>query len=517
MSLFKQDIPVPVGGVSQLPPEIRGPGYADDLVNTFPASAKGLGVRKGTVALASTTPVDTDSIHEAEIKPAEDERYLAIIDTNGIRVVNANTGAVSSVTLDSGVSAFLAGGRFISAAVDGDLFVASRGYSRAELVGDLSPAQSNGALVTVESGRPSALYKITLDGVSVSVRTPDDPPPAIKRPAVGININVDGEPGVSLTVFAATASLLPSHSSFHNVTVFRTNYTGTVTLSTSSSSGVNAVLASTSLASGVTETTLTISATSTADPGPHSIVVTASGSGVTSSTFTIPVTVLDSGTGDPGDGTPTVGEFTIGPVSESVDIVQGTSLPITWFVSRDTGYTAAVAAGTVSPPAGITMSQGNDGLTPNMRVYTYLGVDIAMTPGSYTFTMRFVGDGSADKFCTVTVNVSEAGLDPGFAWDEDNQDEQTTAGATTGSASFFIDWLGAFEGDITIEADWTASVSGLTIDQTTLVFGVDNHVTFSWDLEAVATTYDDYYINYKASAPGMPDKFGVFVIHHTEA
>jgi len=517
MGLFKQNLPAPIGGVSQVPAETRGPGYADDLINSI-ITALGLSPRQGTSHLSTISDVDQDSVHIAKLAPSDDEEYVAIIDRLGVQVVDTQTGNEKTVTLASGSSEFLAGGKFSSAAIDNDLFVASRGQSKAQLTGDPVPVQKNGALVTVVSGRPSALYRVTLDGISIDVRTPDDPPPPVKRPAIGLSVSTGDVPAIQTNLFPLSLTLKQATTASVQINITRNNYTGGIQLAATSPEGLTVNISSPTLGSGSSSTTMTVSAASTLAAGAYTITVIATGTNVPQSSASIVINVQDAGTGgDPGDtgGTPTPSYFNIAPIGNQVSIEQGSFGSAVWNITRQPGFTADVTAQLVTNVAGISMAVSGAG-NPDTQVFTTFTVDASVLPGSHSFSVRFVGAGSADVFGTMTVNVTSNSAPASFAFDANNESTVVAnGGLVTGSQPITIDRIGGFAGDITITGNWTGPVSGLAFDPATLVDDGSGYAVFNIDWDLTGQPSGNYQINYKASADGQPDAFGSLVIAFT--
>jgi hypothetical protein len=441
--LFKQTVPPPINGVTQAAPESRAHGYADVMDNAFPSPVQGLGVRKGTTALA--IGLGTDATHEAEYAPTDDERYLAILGTSGIRVIDLLTGASRPVTTSGDTAGFFGTGRFSSVAVGEELFVVSRGYSKGQLTGSPSAAQAPDALVTVEQGAPSALYKIVLDGIEVSVRTPDDPPPATKRPAVAVNVDAAVSQPSSGAYFTLSPGLWQKiveagYSTSAAYTVARGNgFTGTVGLSASAPVGITGTFTDTSLANGETASTLNITASPTLVAGIYSIFVTASSPGFPSASSEVRLSVTTNGGPPPPERVIEV------VITDTPTIAAGSSASVAVTLNRSEGVTSQITLSSVGLSVGsATFTPNPAGTTATMTLSVFSGT----AAGSYSFTVHgSTPDGLTDD---VTVNFTvPVGTDPAITLSA-SPSGNTVPPDSSMSTDLTLTRLNSYTGDVTL-------------------------------------------------------------------
>jgi hypothetical protein len=521
MTLFKQNVPIPVGGVSQMPPDLRGPGYADDLVNAS-VTVKGLGVRKGTQLLANAGAVDPGNTHVAEIAPAEDERYLVVLDRSGVRVVDAINGGTRPVSYGASPASFLSTGDFTSVGLGGELFVASRGYSKAQLTGPFSPEPKDGALITVETGQPSALYSITLDGITISYRSPDDPPPRVQRPVVGLAINSYSGPtptnAFGMALSPTSAYYARNALGTHTIALNRDDgYLGPVNLSAElydgTGDGLTLTFGHTTLDSSTTNnTTLSVSVAADAPYGRTVYQIRAEGDGKLEVAY---LTIHVDQAGDDGTTNPVTpsGSFTVTTGNQAVFAAQNETVPVVFSIARQNGYNSAINLASANVPMGLGVSI-NPTYINNPTAHFTVNVTPAgyLDPGTYTFSLIFTGSGVAPIIRTVTVTVDDDELD--FRWSRENTNEITLVGDTTVAHGLTLEWLYAVYRTATLSVDvgeqnlWWAMFSNASVSWPNT--GTTLMVEFASNAPAGI-----YTIPYRASSPGSPDAFGTLIIDYT--
>lgn len=180
--LIEQSFPAPVGGVSQMPPHLRGPAQVTEAVNTFPSLLEGLGVRQGTT-LVSSVPVERDpsSSHTIDWSPDTESRYWVTIGSSGIFVTDIRTGETFTPTsgqqwpeeFGSEEDTFAAyegafygsvndPNSFTSTVIGDTVYIAVKRFSRIRWNAVQSPAKAAEAIVTIVSTGPDIWHTFTV-------------------------------------------------------------------------------------------------------------------------------------------------------------------------------------------------------------------------------------------------------------------------------------------------------------------------------------------------------------------
>lgn len=210
-------------------------------------------------------------------------------------------------------------------------------------------------------------------------------------------------PQPTITVTAGTGTYATTQGQSVNVPVSITRgngYTDAVTLTTGQlPTGVTAAFAPATLGTGVTASTLTLTAAANATPGSYQVVVTASGTGVTSQTSTVNLTIGAS-------TTPSV-SVSAAPAALSVQAGQNGTSTIT--IARSGGFTGDVALAVSGAPTGTTAAVSPTSLSvPNTGSTLTLTVGANTTPGLYNLTITASGTGVANATTTVALTVTAA-------------------------------------------------------------------------------------------------------------
>lgn len=508
--LFKQSIPVPVGGVSQVAPEVRGPGYADELVNGFPSSARGLGVRQGTETLATglIAPVPHE-IHQADLSPAEDERYTAYFDSNGVRVVNAQTGQAMFVGLHPSIGPFLGTGKFSSAPYGTDLYVVSRGFSKVQTTTSPAPAQSSTVLVRVHDGKPDALYKITLGGTEVSYQTPTDPDNT-KRPAIGLVVNTGEDPENYVTVTPSNASveLQPGESTNVEFTLVRgTDFTGDVVLEVTYPSNTSVNFNQNPVPAGSSAFTASVNVGPSCPVGAYTINIVANSDGglTTGSSAFITLNVVNPDV-PPGDYVQ-VSQNSIPTINA------GDQSAILLSVLRGGGFTGPVTLATSGFPAGITAALGTTTVDQGINnTGLSLTVGSGVSPGNYTGTVTATATGVDPYAEIVTFTVAAAPSGAHITLVAASAVGSTLEG---GNVDFALTLTrgGGFFNDVTLA--FVSNPGGFTVGFTDDVLTVSPLETSTTTLTTApdpAAAYDTYAITIQATGTGIPTVLKTFYI-----
>lgn len=423
--LVTQRLPAPIGGVSQAPAELRDPSQLAEAINTFPSDTLGLGVRRGT---QTVSPLSTPSVageHAIEYAPAPGERYLFRITSAGISLIDVLTGQERTVTTTGDLAAFLAAGKFASAVVGNAAYVVSKGYSRTQWTNRLAPTQQNAVLVAVKQGAPSTQYKIVLDGVPIAVRTPDDPPPATKRPAIGLVVDASpastgntGGSSLGLAIAPLSTTVAPGGNRTISCAISRGGgFTGDVVMSlVNPAAGFTGTFTPNPALSTDTSAGLILHVDSSVPDGTYYIPIRAtdSVSGILTSTQTIQVFVVSGTPTNPGGGGSDPGGGPIDGLSLAVSgapltLQQGASgsLPVT--LGRLDGNTASVTLAGQVVPDGFSVAFGTNPLNTAATASTVTVAAAAnVIPGTYSVTIRASALGYHDVFTAFSVVVSAA-------------------------------------------------------------------------------------------------------------
>jgi hypothetical protein len=189
MSLVTQTIANLLGGVSQRPKHQRAQNQHEAQVNALTTAAKGVGKRPPTRHLARLTPTVTgwDDAFVHVINRDEDERYHVVVANGQIKVFDAVDGSEVEVIAPGGTSYLTdsAGKGFRAVTIGDNTIIVNRG-TRVRKGSTKADARTYEALLYVRQADFSTQYQVTLDGVTVAIRTPDQ-----NNPADRIGISTD--------------------------------------------------------------------------------------------------------------------------------------------------------------------------------------------------------------------------------------------------------------------------------------------------------------------------------------
>lgn len=168
-----------IQGISQQVEASRGKASAEDQVNCLNEVLDGVVSRMGTIFKARISK-DYNEPFFHEINRSSGERYLVIIESGDIKIINKATGNLSTITGD--ISAYLAHAgdarkAFQAVTVGDTTFLLNRQVSPA-MAATLSPARPNKAIGHFKTGGYKVTYTLvlTVDGVeySTAYTTPDN-------------------------------------------------------------------------------------------------------------------------------------------------------------------------------------------------------------------------------------------------------------------------------------------------------------------------------------------------------
>jgi hypothetical protein len=328
------------------------------------------------------------------------------VTNTGLKLIDLNTGAVRSVAV-SGDAGFFSSGKFASTVCGDKVFVAAKGFSKTQWTSTKSSVEQQAALVAVRHGAPSALYKIVLDGRTISVRTPDDPPK--QRMSIGVAVNNPTDTTFAVAVTPSTMSIAAGQTGTVSVAVTRPEgYTGSVSLSAQGPAGFNIILTTPVLNAGSISTLMSIMPPSFQPTGTVTVNITATTS--TGETATTQLTVNVAGGSSSGGGTDG-SAFTISSIGGNIQ--QGTQANLVLLVTRLNGHTSPITLSVISTPTGVTEVFGTNPVPANQSSSLLItNVDSAVPVGAITVVVQGVdADGNTSTF-GVPINVTATGGSP---------------------------------------------------------------------------------------------------------
>ena len=214
---------------------------------------------------------------------------------------------------------------------------------------------------------------------------------------VVVHITVIASGDFSISANPASVSVLQGLSVTSDITTaVVSGAAGPVSLSVSSPAGLSATLGRTVVTAG-SDSILTVTASATVAPGPHTVTVTGVEGSITHS-----VSVTVNVTANPSD-------FSISASPNSFAVVQGTSGTSSIATALVTG-TADTISLSVTAPAGLTATLSPSSVTAGGGSTLTVAASATVTPGSYTVTATGV-EGSSTHSVSVTVNVTAAPSD----------------------------------------------------------------------------------------------------------
>lgn len=180
MSLVSQRIANLLGGVSQKPQNQRGANQVSEQVNALVSPAHGLRKRPPTQHLAKLTSDVTgwDDAFVHVINRDEDERYHVVVADGEVQVFDAVAGeSIPVVALDGFDYLDDESGKGYRAVTVGDTTIITNRGTTVLRGATKAPTRVHEALLYVRQADFSTLYTVTLDGITVSIRTVDQDTP----------------------------------------------------------------------------------------------------------------------------------------------------------------------------------------------------------------------------------------------------------------------------------------------------------------------------------------------------
>jgi hypothetical protein len=208
--LLVQKIANLLGGVSQRPATQRLASQAETQINALSSVEQGVRRRPPSQHVGKLEPAEDDDaldwtgdafVHV--INRDEDERYQVVVAGGDIQVFDSINKVAVPVISPQG-KAYLedsAGKGFRAVTVGDTTILVNRGVQTAQGT-TKSSAAVNEALLVVQQADFSTLYAVTLDGITVSLRTNDQDAPADRK-----NISTEAISGDLLTLLEADAIL----------------------------------------------------------------------------------------------------------------------------------------------------------------------------------------------------------------------------------------------------------------------------------------------------------------------
>ena len=266
-------------------------------------------------------------------------------------------------------------------------------------------------------------------------------------------------PAAGLTVSSTQSSaiLAAGGSTAIPITVSRTNgFAGGITLTAENlPTGVTATFAPALVPNGSTTSSLTLTAAANAPAAAsQNITVRASGSGVTSKTMTIPLTVTNDGI-----------NLVVG--SATASITQGATAAIPVSFTRLGAFSGAVNLTVEGLPTGLTATITPASVAAGSSIGTVvLTANATAAPGNYNIVIRGAGTGIGDAAQTVALTVVPS-TTSGLAFTPSPAALVVQRGQTV-QTTVTVARTGGFTGDVTFAlenapAGMTATVTPNTV------------------------------------------------------
>ncbi len=351
------------------------------------------------------------------------------------------------------------------------------------------------ASATAAAGTTAILVRATGPGVpdatTTFTLTISPPPPA----------------AITLVAGSSTATAAQGASATVPLAISRSGgFTGSVDLTVEGlPSGVTSAFAPTSIGSTAIASTLTLTASASATPGTNSIVVRASGTGVTAQTATIVFTVTSGA----------VADFALTATPASISVMAGQNGTSAIAVTRSGGFTGNVQFSLVGAPVGVAAV-----FTPNPTnanaATLIISTTTAVTPGTYNLSVR--GQGTltgftalTDRTTSITLTVAAPpGLTLAFG-----TSSVTAAAGTSVTNSIGITRVGGFTGDVTLALE--NAPSGVTAVFAPTTVGASASASTLTLTIAANTVVGSYPITVRATGTGVSAQSVSFTLSVTAA
>jgi hypothetical protein len=214
---------------------------------------------------------------------------------------------------------------------------------------------------------------------------------------------------------------------------------------------------------------------------------------------------MGSGSDSYGGPAPTP-SISISADNHTVSVVQGSTVTITYTLTRNGGYTGTVTPSVGSLPSGVSGSWSDSSLTSGetTTVLTLTATGGATVVGATSFTVTFSGSGVSDATDTGTVAVTSSGATLLFASNVDDGTLNFTQNGIKLSNDFYIDvaTVSVFPGKTTA-VRFNQGDANNASSFAELGFG-----DFPSNLTEVYCSYDMYYPN-GSESPGVGPNWSV--------
>ncbi len=206
---------------------------------------------------------------------------------------------------------------------------------------------------------------------------------------------------VTISVGGLTGTVTPGGSAATMpITITKpASFTGSVTLTATAPSGLTAFLAPSVLSGAASTSTLTITASPTLTPGTYNVTVTASGTGVTTSSIVATVVV---------NAPPPPPTFTVAATQTAFTIQAGLEATTAVTITRENGYDQPVTLAVTGGPVGVGANFTPTTVTGTTSTLT-LAVTPVVAPGTYNLVLRANGAGVTERTVPLTLTVTPTG------------------------------------------------------------------------------------------------------------
>ena len=256
---------------------------------------------------------------------------------------------------------------------------------------DPNPVGANASTLAVSADATVAegTYPVTIRGTANGL---DD-----RTVALEVVVAASFPPSYTLTMDPTSITIAQSETGTANVSLTRTNFTGSVDLSLEGApQGVTASFDPDPVSGDVSLLTLVVESSVT--PGTHELTVRGAADGMDDVTVMLSLTVS------------AVAGFVLEPIT-SLSIQQGQSQTRTVTIVRNGGFSGEVTVAVTDLPTGITASV-DPVSTPGTSVDVTISVAGTVSPGAYTLTVAGSADGLPDSSQPLEVSVVAAiGID----------------------------------------------------------------------------------------------------------
>jgi hypothetical protein len=243
-------------------------------------------------------------------------------------------------------------------------------------------------------------------------------------------------PNIAVTVSPAALSVMASGSANAMIRLTRTGYSGPISVSLEGRpAGVTATFSQGTLWGAQTTAMVTVGVARVVPAGTYTLVVRSTASGVEDATAALTLTVTP----------PPLVSLVITP--NPMAIPQGEQLEAAVAITREGGFTGAVALAISGLPNGVTATFGPAIVTGNSAVLT-IRVGQLVAPGSYDVTVRGVAQGIPDAAAPLRLVVQPAA---GFILTAAPDVLEVRAGGT-GTATVTITRIAGFAGVVQLKA-----------------------------------------------------------------